>query len=150
MAGGIVWAGAGLGAAACWVLVTSSSTAGAEAGWTAPALGALGGLIFGLRSRMFSRAQHVGTMLAVVAIVLVAVAVRAPTWLGLPDPRGPALTVIILALIGLLGVASGLGSLREVPGARLQRALERLELVELSGSARRVDRWLRAARPQPC
>ena len=129
MTGGMLWAAAVLAAPACWVLLTV--TPGNDNRWAAPALGLLGGLIFSLRSRMFSRAQHVGTMLVPAVVVVIATTVAGPRWLGLTSPSASLSTVVLLLLIGLLGAASGLGSLREVAAARLQRNLERLELVAM-------------------
>ncbi len=125
---GMVWAAAFIAAAACWVLVTGDRT-GTAPGWEAPTVGLLGGLIFGLRSRMFSRAHQVGTMLMVVVVAAAAAAIAAPRWLALPAPGGPWLTIGALGGIAIVVVVSGLRSLREVAGARVQRALERLELL---------------------
>lgn len=128
LATGMVLAAAAIGAAACWVLITGQRT-GTAPGWQAPAVGLLGGLIFGLRSRMFSRAHQVGTMLTVVVIAAAAAAVTAPRWLGLQPPTGPWVSIAALGVLGIVVVVSGLRSLREVAGARVQRTLERLELL---------------------
>jgi hypothetical protein len=128
MATGIVWAAAAVAAVACALLVTGVRT-GPAPGWQAPALGMLGGLIFGLRSRMFSRAHQVGTMLLVTVATAAAAAVAAPRWLALQAPTGPDVTIGLLAVIAVVVLGTGLRSLREVAGARVQRALERLELL---------------------
>ncbi|MET3805637.1 type VII secretion integral membrane protein EccD [Nakamurella sp. UYEF19] len=131
LTGGMVWAAVSTATAACLVLILRSPDSGTPSGWIAPAVGALGGLIFGLRSRMFTRASHVGPMLAVVVVAVVAVAVRLPVWLELDADSRPVITLLVLVLAGLLGAGSGLRSLREVAGARLQRTLERLELLAM-------------------
>lgn len=125
---GVVWIAALVAAAACWVLVTGDR-GGAGTGWQAPALGVLGGLVFGLRSRMFSRAHQVGTMLLVVTAAAAAAALAAPRWLGLDAATGPLLTLGLLAAVAVVLLVAGLRSLREVAGARVQRSLERLELL---------------------
>lgn len=128
LATGVVWVAAAIAAVACWVLVTGDRT-GTAPGWQAPAVGLLGGLIFGLRSRMFSRAHQVGTMLVVAVTTAAAAAVAAPGWLALQAPHGPELTMGLLAVIAVVVLGAGLRSLREVAGARVQRAFERLELL---------------------
>lgn len=128
LATAVVWAAAAIAAVACWVLVTGEPT-GSAAGWEAPAVGLLGGLIFGLRSRMFSRAHQVGTMVLVLIAAAAAAAVAAPRWLALTPPSGPWLTIGGIGVIAIVVVVSGLRSLREVAGARMQRTLERLELL---------------------
>lgn len=128
LAGGMVWAAVVAGAASCWALLTHTQVDGTPSQWVAPAVGALGGALFALRSRMFTRAAHVGPMVGVAVLVLVGIAVRAPTWLYV-GAAGPLVTLLVLLASGVLVAGSGLGTLREVAGARLQRALERLELV---------------------
>ena len=130
-AGGMLWAAVGIGAVACSVLILRTPVVGTAATWTAPALGALGGLIFALRSRMFTRTRHVGPMLLVAVVVMVALALRAPSWLS-ADPAGSAMiTLSVLVVAGALTGVAGLRTLREVAGARWQRNLERLELVAM-------------------
>ncbi|MGI8591402.1 MAG: hypothetical protein ACR2M5_10510, partial [Nakamurella sp.] len=129
LAGGMVWAAVVAGAASCWALLTHTPVDGTPSQWVAPAVGALGGALFALRSRMFTRAAHVGPMLGVAVLGLVGIAVRAPTWLSVGGAAGPLVTLLVLLASGVLVAGSGLGTLREVAGARLQRALERLELV---------------------
>lgn len=128
LATGLVWTAAVLGAAACWVLI-AGDRAGVPAAWEAPAVGGLGGLVFGLRSRMFSRAHQVGTMVLVVVVAAAAAAVTAPRWLGLGPVSGPWSTLGALGVVAIVVLVSGLRSLREVAGARVQRALERVELL---------------------
>lgn len=124
---GVVWVAALVAAAACWVLVTHRTGAGSA--WQAPAVGVLGGVIFGLRSRMFSRAHQVGTMLLVVTVAAAAAALVAPRWLGLDATTGPRVSLGLLAVLALVVLGTGRRSLREVAGARVQRGLERLELL---------------------
>jgi len=129
LAGGLVWAAALTGAASCWVLLVHIPAVGTPSGWIAPGLGALGGALFALRSRMFTRAAHVGPMLGVAVIALVAVALRAPSWLAVGGTTAPLLTLLILLTAGAVLAGAGLSSLREVAGARVQRLLERAELL---------------------
>lgn len=131
LTGGMVWAAVAAGATACLVLILRAPDPGTSSGWIAAALGALGGLIFGLRSRMFSRASQVGPMLVVVVVAMVGVAVRLPVWLHVDPDSRPLITLLVLVLTALLGAGSGLRALREVAGARLQRTLERLELLAM-------------------
>ncbi len=126
IATGVVWAGSVAGAAACWVLLAAG---GPETGtWIAPALGGLGGLIFLLRSRMFTRARQVGPMLAVGVSVAIGAAVRTPDWLRL-DSGGAAATLGVLALTAAVVAGAGFSALTEVPRARMRRVWERLEAL---------------------
>ena len=128
LATGVVWTAALVAAAACWVLITGNWT-GTAPGWEAPVIGAVGGLIFGLRSRMFSRAHQVGTMLVVLVVAAAGVGVAAPRWLGWGSPSGSWLTIGVLGGMAVVVLVTGLTSLREVAGARMQRLLERVELL---------------------
>ncbi|HEU0089678.1 MAG TPA: type VII secretion integral membrane protein EccD [Pseudonocardiaceae bacterium] len=120
---GVVTGNAVVAALAVSILLSSGAVAAAT-------LGALGGVVFGLRSRAFTRAAQVLPMLAVpTAAAAAAVAVTLPGWAALPT--GPAvwfgaagLLVVGLALVGL-----GVGQLGEVPAARLRRLLDIVEAV---------------------
>jgi hypothetical protein len=68
-------------------------------------------------------------MLAVAVAAGAAAAVAAPRWLGLGSAAGSALTFGGLALLGVVVLLSGVLWLGEVTGARIQRMLERLELL---------------------
>ena len=68
-------------------------------------------------------------MVMVVVVAAAAAAVSAPHWLGLGSPAGPWLTIGVIGAITVVVLVSGLTSLREVAGARLQRLLERVELL---------------------
>ncbi len=63
IATGVVWAAAGGAAVACWALLSAGGPG--TGNWIAPAMGGLGGLLFLLRSRMFTRARQVVPMLGV-------------------------------------------------------------------------------------
>lgn len=116
---GVLWAGATIAATASAVLIASPVIP------SAPVVGALGGLALGLRSRMFSRAAHVTPMVGVAVIAAVVAAFRASAWWG-----AGASWITLLFLTGcLLGIGCGLARLPEVAAARLQRALDRLELI---------------------
>lgn len=129
MAGGMIWAAVAIGGLSCLVLIASTPVAGAAGAWIAPAIGLLGGLVFALRSRMFTRTQHVGPMLVVSVVALVALAVRLPTWLSADETGSAAITLLVLLAAGALIGVAGLRTLREVAGARVQRNLERLETI---------------------
>ncbi|WP_196073291.1 type VII secretion integral membrane protein EccD [Nakamurella alba] len=98
----------------------------AAAGWFSPALGALGGLVFALRSRMFSRAAHVAPMIAVPVAAAVGACLALPGWL--PESGGVAV-LGGLVLVGVVVAAAGLGRLTDVAGARASRVLDRVELL---------------------
>ena len=128
-ASGMIWAAAAIAATACWVLINGGGfPAPATTGWQAPALGVLGGLVFAMRSRMFSRAQHVAPMLGVAAVTGVALALCLPRWWG-AGPSAGALVSLLLLGLEALAFGSALGSLQQVTGARLQRGLDWLELL---------------------
>ncbi len=129
IADGIVRACVATGSVACAVLVMSSPGPDGPAPWIGAATGALGGLLFALRSRMFTRAAHVGAMLVVPLVTVVFLAVRLPSWWQLSASSGAVLTATVLVAAGAVALATGLGGLAEVPGARVQRGLERLELL---------------------
>ena len=116
---GMVWgATAAAVAAAGWLIVGSAAL-------DSVVVGALGVAIFGLRSRMFSRAAHVAPMMGVVVAGAVALALRASG--GAAD--GSAwLAPSLLALCGL-GLCCGLVELPDVAAARVQRAFDGLELA---------------------
>ena len=84
----VVWAASVLAGTACAVLLFATSSA--TVAWVTPALGGLGGLIFTLRSRMFTRARQIGPMLGVGVTTAAAAAVAAPGWWGLDGSRRPA------------------------------------------------------------
>jgi len=126
IATGVVWAGSVAGAAACWVLLAAAEPGGEL--WIAPALGGLGGLIFLLRSRMFTRARQVGPMLAVGVLVAIGAAVQTPGWLRM-DSGGAAASLGILALLAAVVAGAGFSMLAEVPRARMRRLWERLEVL---------------------
>lgn len=125
LAGGLVLASSAAAAAACSVLILG----GGQTGWIAPAVGTVGGLVFALRSRMFTRAAHVAPMLAVPIVVVAAGAQRVPSWIGVGPVVGSVITVLILLVVGALAAVAGRWSLPEVAGARVQRGLDRLELL---------------------
>jgi len=78
---------------------------------------------------MFTRGAHVGPMLGVAVAALVAVSLRVPSWLDVGGTTAPLLTLLCLLTSGAVLAGAGLGSLREVAGARVQRLLERTELL---------------------
>ena len=136
LATGLVWAAAVTGAVSVWVLLlgvpgAAGSPGAAEItpGWIAPALGGLGAGIFALRARMFSRAVHIGPMLLVPVVAVVAVAVLAPGWLQLTGTPAAAVTVIVIAGLAAALVSSASITLTEVTAARLGRFADRLETV---------------------
>jgi type VII secretion integral membrane protein EccD len=133
IATGVVWA-ACLGAgAACWTLLATGGPGSGRqgvAGWIAPALGGLGGLIFLLRSRMFSRARQVGPMLAVGVLAAVGTTVQAPRWLQV-DGQAATVTLGLLALVGAVVAAAGFTTVSDVPRARMRRTWEWLETLAL-------------------
>ncbi len=125
----LIWISVLSAALCCSVLIIGEPVGGAGAGWSAPALGTLGALIFGLRSRMFSRAGQVGPMWGVPVVTAVAVAVRSPSWFAVRPMSGSVITLLVVLISGVMGAVFGLQSLPEVAAARLQRILERLEVV---------------------
>jgi len=126
IATGVVWAGSVGAAAACWTLLAAGGPGTGQ--WIAPAMGGLGGLIFLLRSRMFTRARQVGPMLAVGVWAAIAAAVQAPRWLQL-DTGGATATLGVLALTAAVVAGAGFSTLAEVPRARMRRVWERLEAL---------------------
>jgi hypothetical protein len=125
----MIWAAATIAAPACWLLINGGAfPASGTTGWRAPAFGLLGGIVFAMRSRMFTRAGHVAPMLGVAVIAGVAVALRLPQWCG-AGPSAAALGWLLLLGLEAAGVGSALGSLQQVARARLQRRLDWLELI---------------------
>lgn len=119
---GVVPANALVAAVAVAVLVSSDGVVG-------PALGALGGLVFALRSRAFTRSAQVLPMIAVLATGAAAAAVALPGVLRLSElaavgAAGGGLLVVSLAIVGL-----GVGRLGDVAAARLRRVLDVVEAV---------------------
>ena len=123
----VVWAACVLAATACAVLLFAASSA--TVAWVTPALGGLGGLIFTLRSRMFTRARQIGPMLGAGVTTAAAAAVAAPSWWGLNGSAATGLTLGLLAALAAVVAAAGFSSLPDVPTARLRRLWERLEVV---------------------
>jgi type VII secretion integral membrane protein EccD len=84
------------------------------------------GLVFALRSRLFSRRTQVLAMLLVPLAVAVGAGTALPARAGV-DPAGPAVGVTVLLLVAV--AVLGWGRLGEVARARTSRWLDRLETV---------------------
>ena len=126
---GMIWAAAAIATAACWLLINGGAfPVPGTTGWRAPAFGVLGGIVFAMRSRMFTRARHVAPMLGVAVVAGVALALCLPQWWG-AGPSAAALVSLLLLGLEVLVVGSALGSLQQVARARLQRGLDWLELI---------------------
>jgi len=121
--------------------------------WTGrPVQGALGGLLAGiflLRSRGFSSARQVGVLLAVPIVGLVVAAAALPSWLAIGSAGARTVIWAGALIVAAGGVALGaFGRLSEVPGARLSRLFDRLDLlavlvlVPLTLWAQEVFGWL--------
>jgi hypothetical protein len=111
-------AAAAAGAAAGWLIIGSAAS-------HSVVVGVLGVAIFGMRSRMFTRTAHVAPMLGVVVAGAVALALRASSGAA-ADSAWLAPSLLVLCGLGLCG---GLVELPDVAAARVQRALDRLELA---------------------
>ena len=131
VADGLLWAAAILGSVAVWVLIQDRPGGASPAGpgWVAPALGLLGGSLFAVRSRMFSRARHVLPGLVVGVVAVVALAFAVPRWLPTPPQPPGVLTLGVLAVVLAVLAAASTGPLGRVAGARLSRLYDRLELL---------------------
>ncbi|HEY7813649.1 MAG TPA: type VII secretion integral membrane protein EccD [Nakamurella sp.] len=150
IATGVVWACAVGAAIADGVLVLAPGS-GTPA-WIGRVVGAVGGLIFGLRARMFTRARQVLPMLVAAVATAVLLAVAAPSWWSLSHSVQTGLTLALLALLVAVIVGTGTASLAAVPRARLRRAMEILEvlavlaliplLVLLFSAIPAMQRWL--------
>jgi type VII secretion integral membrane protein EccD len=129
IATGVVWACAGAAALADAALVAAPGSGTPT--WIGRVVGAVGGLIFGLRARMFTRARQVLPMLVVAVATAVVLAVAAPGWFSMSPMAHAGLALALLALLVAVIVGAGTASLAEVPGARLRRAMEILEVLAL-------------------
>ena len=129
IATGMVWA-VSISVSAAVVLLITADVSGVKNGWAIPGVGALGALVFALRSRMYSRVRHVVPMLAVPVLAGAAAGLRIPTWFGVTDAKTAAgITLGVLVLIAVLLLATGLSTLAEVPRARLRRFYEAIEFL---------------------
>lgn len=119
---GVVAGNALVAAVAVTVLLSSEGAAG-------PALGALGGVVFGLRSRAFTRSAQVLAMLVVPAAAGVSAAVALPGWAALSGQgamwsAGAGILAVSLGIVGL-----GVAELDEVTAARLRQLFDVVEAV---------------------
>ncbi|HET8590373.1 MAG TPA: type VII secretion integral membrane protein EccD [Nakamurella sp.] len=147
---GLVWCCALLAGAAVAVLAVAPGSGAPD--WINRVLAAVGGLIFAVRSRMFTRARQVLPMLLTAVLAAAAIALAASGWLGLTGRPAPLLSLALLALLVAVLVASGLAELPEVPRARMRRMLDLLDalavlalvplLVLLFAAIPAVQRWL--------
>jgi hypothetical protein len=147
---GLVWCCALLAGAAVAVLAVAPGSGAPD--WISRVLAAVGGLIFAVRSRMFTRARQVLPMLLTAVLAAAAIALAASGWLGLTGRPAPLLSLALLALLVAVLVASGLAELPEVPRARMRRMLDLLDalavlalvplLVLLFAAIPAVQRWL--------
>lgn len=150
IATGVVWACAGAAALADAVLVLAPGS-GTPA-WIGRVVGAVGGLIFALRARMFTRARHVLPMLVAGVATAVVIAVAAPGWWSLSSTARAGLTLALLGVLVAVILGAGTSSLAAVPRARLRRAMDALEvlavlslvplLVLLFSAIPAMQRWL--------
>ncbi|MGH3933247.1 MAG: type VII secretion integral membrane protein EccD [Pseudonocardiaceae bacterium] len=119
---GAVAGNALVAAIAVTVLLSAEGAAG-------PALGALGGVVFGLRSRAFTRSAQVLAMLVVPAAAAVTAAIALPGWAALSGQAamwsaGAGILVVSLGIVGL-----GIAELDEVAAARLRQLFDVVEAV---------------------
>ncbi len=119
---GVVPGNALVAAIAVAVLLASGGVAG-------PALGAVSGLVFALRSRAFTRSAQVLPMLAVLAAAATTTAVTLPAKVQLSGRAAVWTTGIGLLLVGVAIVGLGVGQLGDVAAARLRRVFDVLEVV---------------------
>jgi type VII secretion integral membrane protein EccD len=151
IATGVVWA-CSLAAAISLLVLMRTQLPGSRA-WIPPVFGAVAAVVFGLRSRMYSRLRQVTPMLGVTVIGAAAVAGMVPTWTSMTSPQGSAaVTLGLLLLAAVVLAATGFSSLTEVPRARSRRLLEGLEflavlavvpgLILLFDSIGAMQRWL--------
>lgn len=127
IATGVVWACA-VGAAVANAVLVLAPGSGTPA-WAGRVVGAVGGLIFLVRARMFTRARQVLPMLAAAVATAAVLAVAAPGWWSASGTLRAATTLALLALLMAVVVGSGMASLAEVPRARMRRAFELLEIL---------------------
>jgi type VII secretion integral membrane protein EccD len=121
--GGAIMALAGAGVVAVWAMVWAGRSGQVV-------LGLLLAAIVALRSRGFSAATHVGSLLAVPVTALVAAASAVPVWTDVTRPN----TAVIERMIGLLMAfgfvaAAGYVRLSAPNAARLTRVLDLLDTV---------------------
>ncbi len=150
VATGLVWCCAVLAALALWVLAAGAGTGAPE--WINRVVAAVGGLIFAVRSRMFTRARQVLPMLLTATVGAAAIALSAPGWLGMSGRAAALMGLVLLAVVVLVLVATGLSALPEVPRARMRRMLDRVDslavlalvplLILLFATIPAMQRWL--------
>ena len=129
IATGVVWAGA-LAAATADAMLLVLPGSGTPA-WIGRVIGGVGGLIFALRARMFTRSRQVLPMLVAAVLTGTVAAIAAPGWWDVSDTVHATLTLALLALLVAVLVGTGMASLAEVPRARLRRLFELLEVLTL-------------------
>jgi type VII secretion integral membrane protein EccD len=123
----VVWAGALAAAAADVVLVLAPGSG--TPGWIGRVVAAVGGLIFALRARMFTRARQVLPMLMAAVATGAVLAVAAPGWWSPSPSVRTVLGLALLALLVAVVVGAGTASLAAVPRARLRRMFEILDVL---------------------
>ncbi|MFD7653972.1 EsaB/YukD family protein [Actinosynnema sp. NPDC059797] len=105
-----------------------------QPGVPAPALGATTALIFALRSRAFTRAEHVFPILVVATTGLATAAAVTPPRLGLAAVGGTFLTtgLLVAAVVAILALSAiRLGDITAVRLSRMANALETIAMILL-------------------
>jgi hypothetical protein len=126
---GLVWCCAVLAAMAVAVLAVVPGSGSPD--WINRVLAAVGGVIFAVRSRMFTRARQVLPMVLTAVLATAAIALAASGWLGLTGRSVPLLSLALLALLLAVLVGTGLAELPEVPRARMRRVFDLLDALSV-------------------
>jgi type VII secretion integral membrane protein EccD len=127
IATGVVWACVVAAATADAVLVLAPGSG--TPSWIGRVVGGVGGLIFALRARMFTRAHQVLPMLVAAVLTGAVLAAAAPTWWSPSTTVRAVLGLALLALLMAVVVGAGMASLAAVPRARLRRVFEILDVL---------------------